>query len=175
MSAAPFLLSDAATIRRGARQDENSSPYPWVMIPPGGVSVFEHGSFATPAYGAQITLATYTVPDGWEGVLSDVMDLLLDPNGNFVEGSGSAFWDIDIDRPLGARTGNRPVPAELLSHPHKTRRFDETLASPRRLADETGRNLPDEVYRGEHGHDWRALVRPWRNARLGMAHVSMRQ
>lgn len=102
MSAAPFLLSDAATIRRGARQDENSSPYPWVMIPPGGVSVFEHGSFATPAYGAQITLATYTVPDGWEGVLSDVMDLLLDPNGNFVEGSGSAFWDIDIDRPLGA-------------------------------------------------------------------------
>ncbi len=104
MSAAPFLLSDSAGIRRGARSDEQSSPYPWVMIPPGGVSVFEHGSFATPAYGTanQITLCTYQVPDGWEGVLSDVMVLLLDPNGNFVEGSGSVFWDIDIDRPLAA-------------------------------------------------------------------------
>ncbi len=102
MSAAPFLLSDSASIRRGARNDEQSSPYPWVMIPPGGVSVFEHGSFATPAHGTQITLCTYIVPDGWEGVLSDVMVLLLDPNGNFVEGSGSALWDIDIDRPLGS-------------------------------------------------------------------------
>lgn len=104
MSAAPFLLTDSAAVRRGARNDEQSSPYPWVMIPPGGVSVFEHGSFPTPAYGAgnQITLCTYVVPDGWEGVLSDVMVLLLDPNGNFVEGSGSVLWDIDIDRPLAA-------------------------------------------------------------------------
>jgi hypothetical protein len=104
MSAAPFLLSDSFGIRRGSRNDDAAAPYPWVMPPPGAVSVFEHGSFVTPAYGLanQITICQYTVPDGWEGVLSDVMNLLLDPNGNFVEGSGSAFWTIDIDRPLGA-------------------------------------------------------------------------
>lgn len=102
MSAAPVLFTDSFGVRRGSRNDQESSPYPWFIPPPGSVSVFEHGSFPTPAYGTQITLATYIVPDGWEGVLTDVMVFLLDPNGTFVQGSGSALWDIDIDRPLGS-------------------------------------------------------------------------
>ncbi len=102
-AAADFLMfPDSGAIRRGSRNDENRTPYPWVMIPPGGVSIFEHGSFPTPAYGLanQIEICSYTVPDGWEGVLMDVMNVLLDPSGAFVEGSGTVFWDIDIDRPL---------------------------------------------------------------------------
>lgn len=101
MSASPLMLQ-STVIRRGARADEVSQPYPWVMIPPGGVSVFAHGSEPAPAHGTQIVVADFKVPDGWEGVLDHVMCVITGDGGTVVQGSGDFDFSIDIDRPLNA-------------------------------------------------------------------------
>lgn len=102
MSAPAILWPDATAVRRGAHNDEQSGPYPWVAIPPGGVSFYARGSVAAPAYGAgnQAVVCSYTIQKGWEGVLSDVMNKYTDAGGTFNEGSGDIVWDYDVDRPL---------------------------------------------------------------------------
>jgi hypothetical protein len=98
------FLDATQAVRRGARYDEERAPYPWVMMPPGGISFFAKGSLPAPAYGTanQIELCSYEVQDNWEGVLLDVMNLYTDNAGTFVQGSGDIVWSIDIDRPLGS-------------------------------------------------------------------------
>ena len=105
MSAAVLSYADQRAIRQAARSDEERTPYPWVMLPPGGISFFAMGSVPAPAFGQanQVTLATYTVQDGWEGTLQDVL-VIYDDQGaaTFVQGSGDIVWTIDIDNPLGS-------------------------------------------------------------------------
>jgi len=108
MSPAVLSYGDQTAVRRGARSDEERTPYPWVMMPPGGISFFAIGSAPAPAYGIanQVQLCSYTVQDGWEGVLLDVMDVYLDGGAaSFVQGSGDIVWTIDIDWPLGNQLG----------------------------------------------------------------------
>ena len=103
MSPAVLSYADQTAIRRGSRSDEERAPYPWVMMPPGGISFFTIGSVAAPAWGAanQVVLAEYTVQDGWEGVLQDVMCIYDDGGAaSFIQGSGDIVWAIDIDWPL---------------------------------------------------------------------------
>ena len=75
MSPAVLSYADQTAIRRGARSDEERSPYPWVMLPPGGISFFSIGSIPAPNYGSvnQVEICSYTVQDGWEGTLQDVL------------------------------------------------------------------------------------------------------
>ncbi len=100
----PAFQDASVTLRRSMRKDEERTPYPWVIPGPGSIPFFAKGSFPAPAWGSanQITLCTYSVPDGWEGVLLDVMNLYTDNAGTFVQGSGDIVWSIDIDRPLAA-------------------------------------------------------------------------
>jgi len=106
----PAVLSyaDQTAVRRGARSDEERTPYPWVMMPPGGISFFQPGSLPAPAFGIanQVELVSYTVQDGWEGSLQDVL-VEYDDNGadTFIQGSGDIIWTIDIDWPLGNPLG----------------------------------------------------------------------
>ena len=107
MSAVTQAFAQSEALRRFARQDENSAPYPWVMLPPGGISFFAHNSIPAPDYGLanQLEICSYIVPDGWEGVLLDVMNTSTDNAGTFVEGSGDIIWTIDIDWPVGNPLG----------------------------------------------------------------------
>ncbi len=105
---AVLSYADQTAVRRGARSDEEKTPYPWVMMPPGGISFFAIGSLPAPAFGSanQVELCTYTVQDGWEGVLQDVMTIYLDQGAaSFIQGSGDIVWSIDIDWPLGNQLG----------------------------------------------------------------------
>lgn len=105
MSPAVLSYADQTAVRRGSRSDEERTPYPWVMMPPGGISFFAIGSVPAPAWGSanQVELCSYTVQDGWEGTLMDVLVEYLDGGANsFVQGSGDIIWTIDIDTPLGA-------------------------------------------------------------------------
>ena len=83
-------------LRRGGKAATGDQ----LQIPPGGVSVFAHGSLAAPAHGTQVTLATFKVPDGWVGVLDHVMCVITNDGGTVVQGSGDFTFSIDIDRPL---------------------------------------------------------------------------
>lgn len=102
MSVAAMLeLADHNALRTSTR---DRSPYPWIAIPPGGVSFFAKGSAPAPAYGVgnQIILCEYKIPIAFEGVLTDVMNEYTDAMATFVEGSGDIVWDYDVNRPLAA-------------------------------------------------------------------------
>jgi hypothetical protein len=103
MSAFPTMLDMPAIKRVGL--DANAWPYPWVYIPPGGISFYSPGSVAAPNYGVgnQVEICEYTVPISFEGVLTKLMNQYLDPApSTFVQGSGDIIFDYDIDRPIGA-------------------------------------------------------------------------
>ncbi len=71
-------------------------------IPDNAVPFFADGSVPMPNFGVQALITTYQVPIGWEGLLIEVMNFVTGDAGSFINGSGDAFWTIDIDIPLGA-------------------------------------------------------------------------
>lgn len=83
------------------RSTKEQAPYPWIAIPPGGRSFYRPGSFPAPAYGTQIEVCAYEVPEGREGVLMDIMNLYSDAGASFIEGSGDILWDYDVNIELG--------------------------------------------------------------------------
>lgn len=91
------MLNDVRSLKHSLRDHP---------IPDNAVPFFTTGSFAAPAWGLanQIVLCTYQCPIGWEGLLTDVMNLYTGSD-TFVEGSGDIVWTIDIDFPLAAALG----------------------------------------------------------------------
>jgi hypothetical protein len=74
--------------------------YPWVVPPPVEQQIHQQSAVAAPAYGTQIQLVSFQVPQAMEAVITHVV-FEYDGTG-FTPGSGAAIWSIDINRPLGA-------------------------------------------------------------------------
>lgn len=74
-------------------------PYPWSFPPQDEVPFNPTGSIAAPAYGSQVVVAEYQVPQGYEGALWQTYMGFV--GAGYVLGSGDIVWTIDINSPLG--------------------------------------------------------------------------
>lgn len=90
-----------AAVTRGAQW-----PYPWVDMPIDGRPFSRRGNFQAPAFGAgnQITLASFEVPMGYNAVVTHLFTGYFGTTagGAWVNGTGTVFWSVDVNTPLGA-------------------------------------------------------------------------
>lgn len=64
----------------------------WLYMPADGVS-FDYASYVNlPAIGATADIISFTVPDGFNGVIQRIANTYV--GAGFVEGSGSVIWQI---------------------------------------------------------------------------------
>jgi hypothetical protein len=82
--------------------DPYQGNYPWVIPPPTFQQIFEENSVAAPAYGTQVQLTSFTVPQAMEAIINYIV-LEYDGSG-YTIGSGAITYSVDINRPLGATT-----------------------------------------------------------------------
>lgn len=67
--------------------------FPWVEAPPGSIPFNKVQAIPTPAAGVGETdVLTFTVPDGFDGVILANMNIYTNPS--FLEGSGQLIWRI---------------------------------------------------------------------------------
>lgn len=77
----------------------SSSPMPdnvvfpaHLFMPPEGIPFDYTAYLATPNIGAGISVISFTVPEGFHGVIKKIGNVYIGPG--FVEGSGSLIWQI---------------------------------------------------------------------------------
>lgn len=74
-------------------------PYPWSFPPQDEVPFNPTGSVAAPAFGSQVVVAAYQIPQGYEGALWQLFAVYQ--GSGYVTGSGDILWTVDINAPLG--------------------------------------------------------------------------
>ena len=75
---------------------------PWILMPPFGRRFQYFSSIVLPAESVETDVTTFSVPQGYDGVISQHFHLFIpDGAGYFVEGSGDLTWCI--------RQSSRPV------------------------------------------------------------------
>jgi len=75
-------------------------PYPWLFPPPGSIRVRASASIAAPVSGTQAQVLLYTVPSGFNFVLTRVVQLYT--GASFVPGSGDIVWSLDKNVAVGS-------------------------------------------------------------------------
>lgn len=86
--------------------------YPWVDPPPSAIQINRRGTIFAPANTVQATVASFTVPQAMEGVITAVVAFFNGAGfnqGQAAGGAGNITWVIDINNPLGAATGYSPA------------------------------------------------------------------
>jgi hypothetical protein len=76
-------------------------PYTWIYPPEEAIRVFQDNSIVAPANGAQTQVLSYTVPNGFQFVMSHVLQVFSQSAPNFVPGSGQVTWVLDVNQPIG--------------------------------------------------------------------------
>ena len=90
---------------------------PWVDEPPGAVPFDEAGSItlgATPTPGVDQTVVSFTVPQGFDGVINWISCNVSDPA--FINGSGDLIWKILINGRPVRNFGNITVQKGTIAH-----------------------------------------------------------
>jgi len=97
----PAALKASDRIRKQHNNQEDW-PYEWLFPPKYARRIRPHGTLAVSAMtaGTQAVVLAYTVPTGFVLVLTHLFRTICNPSG-FVEGTGTATWVLDINRPLG--------------------------------------------------------------------------
>jgi hypothetical protein len=82
-------------------QSSGENP-PWIVMPPMGQRFSFFDSIALPAEQVETDVTTFSVPQGYDGVISQHFHLFIpEAGGTFTEGSGQLTWRI--------RQNSRPV------------------------------------------------------------------
>ena len=82
--------------------------YPWVDPPPSAVPLNRRGTIFAPANTVQTLVASFTVPQAMEAVITHVVAFFSGNGfnqGQATTGVGNITWVIDINNPLGAASG----------------------------------------------------------------------
>ena len=101
----PGAIAGGYAVQQGNPADY---PYWWLGAPENSKRIFALGpngnglGVVSPAQGAanQVVLASYTVPGGFEGVISHIVTAYN--GGGFIEGRGDALFTLDVNIPEGS-------------------------------------------------------------------------
>lgn len=100
-----MLKPDATDLRNNVGNslaDPYNGQFPWAIPPVAEQQIFQLASVAAPAYGTQVLLVSFQVPQAMEAVINHIL-LEYDGSG-YTIGSGAITFSVDINRPLGATT-----------------------------------------------------------------------
>jgi hypothetical protein len=84
----------------GSMADPYYGNYPWIYPPPEAILINRRFTIAAPAYGTQVLVTEFDVPQAMLAVITHLV-CKFDGSG-FYQGSGAITWVVDINRPLGA-------------------------------------------------------------------------
>lgn len=65
---------------------------PWVFPPVNSIPFDAAGDIALPAIGVEVTIFSFKVPNGFNGVLKTIANVLI--GGGFTDGSGAITWRV---------------------------------------------------------------------------------
>jgi len=101
------VLSGAAALKvadqiRKHQSNQELWPYEWIFPPKYAKRQRPHGTktVASMTVGTQAVILAYTVPTGFVFVHTHILRALCNAAG-FIEGSGNATWQLDVNRPVG--------------------------------------------------------------------------
>ena len=77
---------------------------PWIVMPPQGRRYQEIATIVLPAPGVDTQVVAFTVPFGFDGVITGVVNRFI--GAGFVEGSGDLLWRIQLSRRYAPDYGN---------------------------------------------------------------------